>query len=255
MTKTDEILTELRGLELDRDVSIISSREVGSRQLGVAHSDSDWDVMCVYVFDEPWKYPATNHSRKTTSVDAGEIDIHCWNIDKFVKHYCESNPTAVEFLMADPYRQKYDETWEKLRNDMQRNFNHMALYHHYFSMAKSNYKKYIKGGADCTLGRHFYVARALACAAHIRRDGTLPPMDARCLAEEGSMSPSLREKLRRYAKGKIAGNGGTETDDELGGLYAAEAEVEPEPTDERTNSPSGEVVNELVKVAVRNHNT
>lgn len=242
----EKIFETLDEIEND-EIHILSAREMGSRLLGAEHEDSDWDIMVVYAFDEPWKYPAIGYSRETIEFKDEPLDIHGWNINKFARHLNDSNPMAMEFLAAEPYKEMYTGTWRSIENDAFDNFNHMALYHHYISLAKSNYTKYIDNGNDRTAGRQFYIARALACASHIRNAGEFPPMDIYDLAEDGEMNDELRGLLRRFTRAKTGGLGDTEQPDQIGPFYEAESEAPMEPTDERTNSPNPELVNDLLR--------
>lgn len=247
----NKIKQKLSEIALDDEIQILSGREMGSRLMGVAHEGSDWDIMFIYSFDEAWKYPALEKSRETMDFEEGEMDFHGWNLNKFAKLLQDSNPQAMEFLAAEPYTERHSELWRRIEEDAFENFNHMALYHHYISLAKSNYTKYIENNNDRTAGRQFYVARALACASHIRRDREFPPMDAMHLAEDGKMNDELRGLLKRFTEAKIAGFGDAEQPDLIGPLYEAESEAPMEPSDERTNSPDAERTNKLFKAALR----
>lgn len=246
-----EILAKLSEIQAENDIHIISAREMGSRMLGVEHPQSDWDIMFIYAFDDAWKYPAIGYSKETMDFEEGEMDFHGWNIDKFATLLQESNPQALEFLAAAPYRENHWKCWDDIEADAFENFNHMALYHHYISLAKSNYTKYISNGNDRTAGRQFYIARALGCASHIRKAKEFPPMDAKRLIEEGEMNDELRGLLKRFTEAKIAGNGDMDQPDLIGPLYRAEREAPMEPTDERTNSPNPELTNELLRHSLR----
>lgn len=242
-----KIVQKVGEIESDRGIDVISVREMGSRLLGVANSDSDWDIMFIYTFDGSWKYPAIGHSKKSITVSEEELDMHGWNIDKFAKHLQDSNPQTLEFLEAEPYFQEYEEVWGEIEKDARNNFNHMALYSHYMSLAKRQYKKYIQNGNDSTKGRHFYVARALAAASYIRNFGEMPPTDSVELANEierGWLSAFLRE----MSKEKRSGNG----DDYIGNRFPNGVGLEKnmEPTDERTKSPDPKLINQLLRDAL-----
>lgn len=238
----------------DNDITILSEREMGSRMMGVSHDDSDWDVMFVYCFDEPWKYVARGHSKKTIDTVEGDIEIHGWNIDKFVEHYMDSNPTVVEFLSADVYDEKYPIIWRELERDMTENFNHMALYHHYISLAKSNYTKYIANDNDCTRGRQFYIMRAAALARYIRVVGEMPQMDTYEFLDEAhptALSDEEHDKLMWLADQKYLGRGDKHNPDVVGEFYQNEYDESMDVTDERVSSPSEDAVNDLVRESLK----
>lgn len=249
----NEILTKLDEIESERGITIHSARERGSRMMGVAHDDSDWDIMFVYSM-EPWKYAAPGHSMKTITVSDEPLDLHGWNIDKFANHLLDSNPDAIEFLMADTYREDSSHLWEVLREDATENFNHMALYHHYISMAKKNYCKYIESGNDCTRGRQFYVMRATAYARYIRLEGHLPPMNVYDFLDEAhphALSDEEHDKLMWLADQKSLGRGSEDQPDVVGEFYEAESSAPIEANKGRIRSPDRDLLIELVRESLR----
>lgn len=246
------ILDKLKEIQAEHPIRILSAREMGSRMMGVPHEDSDYDIMFVYCFDEPWKYIARGHSKKTMTIEDEPLDLHGWNIDKFADHYMDSNPTVVEFLSGEPYREESPLIWRELERDMTENFNHMALYHHYISLAKSNYTKYIVNGNDVTRGRQFYIMRAIALARYIRIAGEMPPMDTYELLEEAhpaALSDEEHDKLMVLADSKTMGKGDKHQPDIVGDFYEGESAAPMLPNDERTRSPSEDAINDLVREA------
>jgi len=243
----EQIIDALTEIEENSDIHILSAREMGSRLIGAEHADSDWDIMFIYAFDEAWKYPANGYSKKSKDFEDGEMDFHGWNLDKFADHMKDSNPQAMEFLAAEPYMEENREIWREIEKDAFENFNHMALYYHYISLAKSNYTKYIENGNDCTQGRQFYITRALATAQHIRRAAEFPPMRISHLANSGHIDEDLGDLLIELGNEKRSGRGDIEHPDIIGPYYDAESAIEIEPTDERTNSPDPELTNKLFK--------
>jgi predicted nucleotidyltransferase len=253
-----QILNELMQLEREKGIDIINARERGSRMLGAEHEESDWDIL--FLFSQPAHRYATIHGHIDSIHDphlgADEnIDLHGWNVDKFAGLLHDSNPNAIEYCREDAkeyIRFQGDGTFEDLTREARENFNHMSLYHHYRSMAKRNWKKYIKSGNDCTKGRQFYVARSLGAAQFIRCKGELPPMDARDLTDElHEHNETLASTLGFLTREKREGRGDEENEDIVGRLYKAEAELEPEPTDERTNKPAADIIDQFVVAAIQ----
>ena len=255
----EKILDELCRLEDEKDIELINARERGSRMLGAEHDDSDWDVLFLFA-QEPDRY-ATIHGRIDSIHEPHlgeneEIDLHGWNVDKFGDLIADSNPNAIEFCRegAREYlatRSEADAALRELAEDARENFNHMSLYHHYISMGKRNWKKYIDSGNDCTKGRQFYVARSVAMAQGIRKGGEMPPLDARKLADYRPIDMFTRKVLAKLTEAKRAGHGPQESPDIVGALYEAESNADMEPTDERINSPDTELIDEFIRSALR----
>lgn len=254
------IREELCKLEDEKDITLINARERGSRMLGAEHEGSDWDVLFLFAQDASRYATIHGHIDSIHAPHLGEdeqIDLHGWNIDKFGGLLHDSNPNAIEYCRegATEYIQALDPTNEKflaLAKDARENFNHMSLYHHYISMGKRNWKKYIDSGNDCTLGRQFYVARSIAAAKYIRCEGELPPMDAGELADAMHEygTGNLGSTLAKLTRAKREGRGDTEADDLVGRFYEAESEAPIEPTDERIKSPDTELIDDFIRAAI-----
>ena len=240
----------------DKSVIPIAGRERGSRMIGVTHENSDWDAFLL--FAQPAEEYATLSGYTDTlsrKFNDEEIDIHGWNVQKFAKLAQDSNPNAVEFLMSDTeYFNNLPEgglILDKIEADVRHNFNHMALYHHYLSLAKSNYKKYIESGNDCTYNRQFYVMRALCMAKNIRKEGTFPNLNVwDFLDETDSLTEAERSTLQRLSEKKQNGILG-EADDIVGTYLDSEDEKFMEPADRRINQPTKGILNDLIRQSIR----
>jgi predicted nucleotidyltransferase len=246
----ERIVNKAKQLCRERDVTPIFVRERGSRMIGVSHEDSDWDAFILFR-QEPMDYVKLGGYKDTISkkYDGGDIDFHGWNIQKFAKLLKDSNPNAVEILMGDTgyiNRVRWD-IFEELREDVKENFNHMSLYHHYLSLAESNYEKYISSGNDCTYNRQFYVMRATMMAKHIRKEGTFPNVDVNEFMEQtNSMTNKESGLLTMLTDRKSNGELG-EANNHVGTILENEKKVEMEPTDERIKQPSTDIINELIE--------
>jgi predicted nucleotidyltransferase len=248
--------------ECESDIVPVAGRERGSRMIGVEHDDSDWDAFLLFA-QPAEKYAMLSGYKDTVSrkfMD-GDIDIHGWNVRKLAKLGTDSNPNAIEFLFsdetyfndlndsADPMHTERDLLAE-LREDAAENFNHMALYNHYLSLARSNYEKYVASGNDCTYNRQFYVMRATMMAKHIRVEGSFPRLDVWEFANQTDCLTTDEESLLvDLSRKKSLGHLGEASD--LVGMYLErEDAAEMEPTDERIREPSRELYDELIRAAI-----
>lgn len=245
------IIEKMEEAAEDKSVIPIAGRERGSRMIGVAHEESDWDAFLL--FAQPAEEYATLSGYTDTlsrKFDDGDVDIHGWNVQKFAKLAADSNPNATEFLMSEKeyFNRLPDDglALDRIEADMRHNFNHMALYHHYLSLAKSNYKKYVESGNDCTYNRQFYVMRATMMAKHIRKEGTFPHLDVwDFLDQTDCLGADERDLLEMLSTKKQNGQLG-EADDLVGLHLNDEDDTFMDPTDERINQPTKELLNELI---------
>ncbi len=250
--KEKRIIERMEEAAEDKGVIPIAGRERGSRMIGVEHEESDWDAFLL--FAQPVEEYVTLSGYTDTlsrKFDGGDIDIHGWNVKKFATLAQDSNPNAVEFIMSEnEYFNNLPNdglVLDRIRADMKHNFNHMALYHHYLSLAKSNYEKYVFSCKDCTYNRQFYVMRATMMAKHIRKAGTFPKLNVWDFLEQtDALDEDERDLLTRLSEKKQNGDLGEA--DNLVGLYLNnEYDLFMEPTDERINNPTKELLNDLVR--------
>ena len=90
------------------------------------------------------------------------------------KMLSSSNPTTIEWLITDiVYFGKQNSVFKEYAV---KNFNKISLYHHYKSMCKNNYLKYLKSGASLTYKKYLYTFRGLVNAKWVAHKKSLPPI-------------------------------------------------------------------------------
>ena len=253
--KEEHIIERMEEAAEDKGVIPIAGRERGSRMIGVEHEESDWDAFLL--FAQPVEEYVTLSGYTDTlsrKFDGGDIDIHGWNVKKFATLAQDSNPNAVEFIMSEnEYFNNLPNdglVLDRIRADMKHNFNHMALYHHYLSLAKSNYEKYVSSGKNCTSNRQFYVTRATLMAKHIRKERTFPKLNVwNFLEQTDALDENERNLLELLSEKKQGGELG-EWPDQCGPVLEHEQDVFMEPIDERINNPEKELLNDLVRQSI-----
>ncbi len=175
--KLDEIAFQKR-------INILFAIESGSRAWGMESSDSDYDVRFVYY------YPIREYLRLNSPDDLIQksydkegipmkqegcfIDIEGKDIFRYMELIKKSNPTCIEWAINEELY--LGEQPELLKLWIRDNFNPKALYWHYKSMAKANYRKYIENGNDITHKRYLYVLRGLINARFVTQRGFIPPL-------------------------------------------------------------------------------
>jgi uncharacterized protein len=171
-------------LEKEKGIKILFAVENGSRAWRMDSKDSDYDVRFVFVRPIE-KYIQINKSEdiimaafdkeiKPCSVEGAVIDLSGFDIFKYAKMLSSSNPTAIEWLMSDiVYKGKQNEVFKKFAIE---NFNKTSLYHHYKSMCRNNYLKYLKSGTLVTYKKYLYAYRGLINAKWVVYKKTVPPI-------------------------------------------------------------------------------
>ena len=173
-----------KSLEIEKKIKILFAVENGSRAWRMESKDSDYDVRFVFVrpiqdyiqINRPNEVIEAFYDKNGNllSSENSIIDFSGFDIFKFVQMLSASNPTTIEWLTTDIV---YYGKQNKIFKDFAiKNFNKISLYHHYKSMCKMNYLKYLKSGNLVTYKKYLYAYRGLINAKWVVHKGTVPPI-------------------------------------------------------------------------------
>ncbi len=171
-------------LQKEEGIKILFAVENGSRAWRMESKDSDYDVRFVFVrlahdyirIHRPADVitAAFDEAGNPCAVQGSLIDVCGFDVFKFAKLLSSSNPAAIEWLMSDIVY--YGTQNEVFKSFAVRNFSATSLYHHYKSMCKNNYDKYIANGSLVTYKKYLYVYRGLINATWVVHKKTVPPI-------------------------------------------------------------------------------
>ena len=191
-----DIFVKLNEIELRENVKILHCIESGSRAWGFASPDSDYDVRFIYVRPKEF-YLRLDKTRDVIEWQLDEtLDINGWDIQKALQLLYKSNPTLFEWN-SSPIVYRTTKEWGKIASVIDRYFVAKSGLYHYLSMAKSNYKEYLKG-ETVKLKKYFYVLRPLLACKWILAEGTPPPMLFKTLMDkylDESVKPDVLKLL------------------------------------------------------------
>lgn len=170
----NKILRELKKLERSENIKIIFAIESGSRAWQFASKDSDYDVRGIHL-QRIKNYLGFNQKIQINK-KIEELDIETWDIRKFINLMFKSNPQIAEWLRSPIIYLNKKNIMQEFKKYFDNNANLSALRKHYFSMAKSNYKKYMGFGMSHSCKKWLYVLRAIACEIYIEKNNKLPPL-------------------------------------------------------------------------------
>lgn len=213
MTEHERIVQEivpakLREIEQREGIRILHCVESGSRAWGFASPDSDYDVRFVYV------RPAEFYLRLDKTRDVIEwqlddtLDINGWDLQKALGLLHGSNPTLFEWIRS-PIVYKTTPEWARIAALADHYFQQKAVLYHYLSMAKKNYREYLKG-ETVRLKKYFYVLRPLLACRWILARHTPPLMRFTELADaclDARLVPAVDDLLRRKMETPELGSG------------------------------------------------
>ena len=180
----DKIKEICKAVEKEKNVKILFAVENGSRAWRMESRDSDYDVR--FVFVRPLsEYIQINRPTETIDVafdkegnpcpvEGSFMDAFGFDVFKYVKMLSSSNPTTIEWLVSDIVY--YGKQNEVFKNFAVKNFSKISLYHHYKSMCRNNYLKYIKSGNLLTYKKYLYAYRGLINAKWVAHKNSVPPI-------------------------------------------------------------------------------
>jgi predicted nucleotidyltransferase len=136
--------------------------ESGSRLWGIASPDSDYDVRGFHLQSKRQYFDFKKH-RDIIEVMDGDFDFVSYDIDKMFGLLVKSNPTVFEWIRANiNYFNELPE-WSTFQQDVIKNFDFKALFHHYISLAKGSINL-METGKKFTYKTAFYCIRGLLSA-------------------------------------------------------------------------------------------
>ncbi|RYY74286.1 MAG: nucleotidyltransferase domain-containing protein [Gammaproteobacteria bacterium] len=157
-----EIIKRIRNAEIEHNVKILYAVESGSRAWGFASPNSDYDVRFVYVRPKEW-YLTIDVEDKRDVIEypiVDEIDINGWDLRKALKLLWKSNPAIVEWLQSPIVYMDDGVFATTVRDLISKIYSVEKGVYHYRSMAKTNYRGYLKTEL-VPIKKYFYVLRPL----------------------------------------------------------------------------------------------
>jgi len=173
-----EVKRRLAKVEEDEGVRILMAIESGSRAWGFASPDSDFDVRFIYCRPASWYY-SLDIEEKRDVLEYGitdEIDLNGWDLRKALRLLVRCNPTVVEWLQSPIeylVRGRFRSAGMEL---LASSYVPASGIHHYRSMAKTNYRGYLRA-ESVPLKKYFYVIRPLLAIRWIERHKLPPPIE------------------------------------------------------------------------------
>ena len=173
-----EILRRLASAEAEHGVRILFAIESGSRAWGFASPNSDYDVRFVYMHAPTW-YQAVDLEERRDVIEypiVDDIDLNGWDVRKALRLFWKSNPAFVEWIQSPiTYLERGNFRADALRALPDVYSAEKGIYH-YRSMAKTNYRGYLRE-PTVRLKKYFYVLRPLLAARWIARTGQAAPIE------------------------------------------------------------------------------
>jgi predicted nucleotidyltransferase len=198
------IEARLAAAAAEEGVRVFYAAESGSRAWGFSSPDSDFDVRFVYVHPRDW-YVTLAEERDVIErpLDARLVDLAGWDIRKALRLLLKSNPALYEWLVSpivyvdSPLRAELKALFEAAALPR-------AVAHHYWSIARGQWRSHIEGRDEVRLKKYLYVVRPLLSLAWVARHKGPPPMAIDDLLDGSDLPPAPRRAVAALLAAKRA---------------------------------------------------
>lgn len=199
--KRKAVLRALDEIERQHEVRIVFACESGSRGWGFSSPDSDYDARFVYLHRQSW-YLTVNERRGPGEPQRDvielpiddDLDVSGWDLRKALRLLSKANPTLSEWLRSPVVYRQDERMADGLRTLADEFYSPIAAWHHYFSMAKGNFRGYLRGERVRTK-KYLYVLRPVLACQWIEQETSPPPMAFEDLLERLLPSGHVRTAI------------------------------------------------------------
>ena len=173
-----DIMTRLVRAEQEHAVRILLAVESGSRAWGFHSPNSDYDVRFIYVREHDW-YISVDLEERRDVIEypiVDDIDLNGWDLRKALRLFWKSNPAFVEWIQSPLVYMDNGPFAGEARRMLASVYDVERGIHHYRSMAKTNYRGYLRSDF-VPLKKYFYVLRPLLAVRWLERYGSAAPIE------------------------------------------------------------------------------
>lgn len=194
-----KIINELHNFESKESIKILFAIESGSRLWRIESKDSDYDIRFVFIRNIK-DYLRINKLKDVIEFKKDDRDYAGFDIYKFCRLLLSSNPSIIEWLQSDIIYYDDKKTKQFFYNFIKNKFNPISLFHHYKSMCKANYSKYIKTGNLMSYKKYLYSLRGLINAKYVLENNKLLEIDFNKTISKIRLPNKVNKKLKEILK-------------------------------------------------------
>lgn len=173
-----EIRHRIHAAEQEHGVKVLLAIESGSRAWGFESPNSDFDARFIYAHPRDW-YLSVGLEEQRDVIEypiVDDIDLNGWDIRKALRLFWKSNPAFIEWIQSPIIYSEFGTFAAQVRTLMPNIYSCESGIHHYRSMAKTNYRGYLKGDL-VPLKKYFYVLRPLLSVRWLERYACAAPIE------------------------------------------------------------------------------
>jgi uncharacterized protein len=200
-----EIVRRIRSAEEEHGVRVLLAVESGSRAWGFESPNSDYDARFIYAHPKEW-YLSVGLEEQRDVIEykiVDEIDLNGWDVRKALRLFWKSNPAFVEWIQSPVVYAQSGTFAERVRNLLSNVYSCESGIYHYRSMAKTNFRGYLKAGL-VPLKKYFYVLRPLLSVRWLEKYGTAAPIEFHKLLHLIQDAPALVTDIETLLERKRA---------------------------------------------------
>ncbi len=198
------ILSRLKKIEEEYNVSVLYAVESGSRAWGFESVNSDWDVRFIYVHKPQW-YFMVDEQRDVIEQMDGDLDLAGWELRKMLVLLKKSNPSLLEWLNSPIVYYADEDFLQRIRSVLPEFFNPIASMYHYNHMYKGHDERYIQS-EGCDMKRFLYYLRGVLACKWIEQYRTQPPVLFMELVNTLVDAKGIKEKIIELVRLKKDGD-------------------------------------------------
>jgi predicted nucleotidyltransferase len=199
----EAIRRRLADIEKEQGVKILYAVESGSRAWGFESIDSDYDVRFIYAHCKNWYLNILPKEDVIEYPIIDEFDYSGWDLRKSLFLTNKSNPVLFEWLTSPIVYYKDDYFYGVMQELAKAYFAPISSIYHYLSMAKTNYRTYLRTD-EVKIKKYFYVLRPILACMWIENYREQPPMEFEKILAQISDN-ALLEKINELLRIKKSG--------------------------------------------------
>ncbi|KFB68203.1 nucleotidyltransferase domain-containing protein [Candidatus Accumulibacter vicinus] len=200
-----EIISRIQRAESEHSVRVLLAVESGSRAWGFESPNSDYDARFIYAHQPDW-YLSVNLEDMRDVIEypiVDDIDLNGWDVRKALRLFARSNPAFVEWIQSPIVYLERGSFAARVRHLLPSVYSCVRGVHHYRSMAKTNYRGYLR--ADLVpLKKYFYVLRPLLSVRWLEKYGNPAPIEFERLLHLVGDQHALLDDINRLLERKRA---------------------------------------------------
>jgi len=204
-TVRTEIHRRIHAAEEQHGVRVLLAVESGSRAWGFESPNSDFDARFIYAHPPDW-YLSVGLEEQRDVIEypiVDDIDLNGWDVRKALRLFWKSNPAFIEWIQSPIIYAERGSFTAHARSLMPSVYSCENGIYHYRSMAKTNFRGYLKGDL-VPLKKYFYVLRPLLAVRWLERYGSAAPIEFQKLLHLIEDSQSLVADIETLLERKRA---------------------------------------------------